>query len=194
MLQNAETSRTARQLKWKGAQDAELEFRMLKWAFSNATILNYFDPGWSIILQTDARRFAMGGILTQCEGFRIPRLVTFYSHQCTGAKEYCDSYVCQLIAIVETTKQCPNYLKGASLMVLKQCDHKNIEYFQTSTVLSRREARVVEIIPSYDFVFEYLESKQDSADGLSRRPDYEIRYENMTAKLVVTLAVTTITD
>jgi hypothetical protein len=61
-------------------------------------------------------------------------------------------------------------------------------------VLSRRQARWAEILSSYDFVIEHLEGKKNPADGPSRRPDYEIGSENMTAKLLATLAATTITE
>jgi len=61
-------------------------------------------------------------------------------------------------------------------------------------VLSRQLARWAEILSSYDFVIEHLEGKKNPADRLSSRPDYEIRYENMTANLLATLAATTITE
>jgi len=43
-------------------------------------------------------------------------------------------------------------------------------------------------------VIEHLEGKKNPADRPSRRPDNEIAYEHMTAKLLATLAVTTITE
>ena len=51
----------------------------------------------------------------------------------------------------------------------------------------------MEILSSYDFVFENPEGKKNPADGPSRRPDDENGYEHMTAKLLATLAATTIT-
>jgi hypothetical protein len=87
-----------------------------------------------------------------------------------------------------------HYLEGANLQVLIQCDHKNLKYFQTSKVLSRRQARWAEILSSYDFVIEHLEGKKNPADGPLKRPNYEIGYEHMTAKLLATLAATTITE
>jgi len=41
---------------------------------------------------------------------------------------------------------------------------------------------------------ENVEVKKNPADGRSRRPDFEIGYEHMTAKLRATLAATTITE
>jgi len=62
-------------------------------------------------------------------------------------------------------KQWRHYFEGANHKVLIQCDHKNLEYFQTSKVLSRRQARWAEILSSYDFVIEHLEGKKNPADG-----------------------------
>jgi hypothetical protein len=96
----------------------------------------------------------------------------------------------ELRAIVETMKQWRHYLEGANHKILVQCDHKNLEYFQTSKVLSRRQARWAEILSSYDFVIEHLEGKTNPADGTSRRPDYEIGYERPIARLLAPLAAT----
>jgi hypothetical protein len=194
LLKKAENPRTSKQVKWEWTRDAELVFRKLKRAFTDAPILNHFDPAKPIILQTDASGFAIAGILNQYDGFGILRPVNFYSRKCTGAEQNYDTYDRELLAIVETMKQWRHYLEGANHKVLIQCDHKNLEYFQTSKVLSRRQARWAEILSSYDFVIEHLEGKKNPADGPSRRPDYEIGYENMTAKLLATLAATTITE
>jgi hypothetical protein len=80
-----------------------------------------------------------------------------------------------------------HYFEGANHRVLIQCDHKKLEYFQTSKVLSRRQARCVEIVSSYDFVIEHLAENRNPADGPSRRPDYEIGYGRPTARPLITL-------
>ena len=84
-------------------------------------------------------------------------------------------------------KQCRHYFEGANHKVLIQCDNKNLEYFQTSKVLSRRQARWAEILSAYDFVIEHLEGSKNPADGPSRRSDYGIGYERPTARLLATL-------
>jgi hypothetical protein len=89
-------------------------------------------------------------------------------------------------------KQWRHYLEGANQKVLIQCDHKNLEYFQTSKVLSRRQARWAEILSSYDFVIEHLEGIKNPANGPSKRPDYEIGYERLTVRLLATLATNTV--
>jgi len=79
-------------------------------------------------------------------------------------------------------------------MVLIQCDHNNLEHLERSKALSWRQARWVEVLPSYNFIIEHLEGKNNPADGPLRGPNYEIGYENMTARLLATLAATTITE
>jgi hypothetical protein len=74
----------------------------LKRAFTNAPILNHFDPAKRIILQTDEISFAIAGILNQYEGFGILRLVNFYSRKCTGAEQNYNTYDWELLAIAET--------------------------------------------------------------------------------------------
>jgi len=89
-------------------------------------------------------------------------------------------------------KQWQRYLQGANHKVLIRCDHKNLKYFQTSKVLSRRQARWAEILSSYDFTIEPLDGKRNPANAPSRGPDYEEGYERPTARLLATLAVTTV--
>jgi len=194
LLQKAEITRTSKQLKWEWTRDAELAFRKLKRAFTDAPILNHFDPAKLIILPTDGSGFAIAGILNQYDGFAILGPVNFYSRKCTVAEQNYNPYNRELLAIVETLKQWRHYLEGANHKVLIQCDHKNLEYFETSKVLSRRQASWAEILSSYDFIIEHLEGKKNPADGPSRRRDYEIGYEHMTAKLLATIAATTITE
>jgi len=139
----------------------------------------------------DASGFAITGILNQYNGFGILRPVNFYSQKCSPAEQNYATYNRELLAIVETLRQRRHYLEGANHKILIQCNHKNLEYFQTSKVLSRRQARWAEILSSYNFVIEHLEGKKNPADGPSRRPDYKEGYERPTARLLATLAVTT---
>jgi hypothetical protein len=178
--------------KWEWNWDAELAFRKLKKAFTEAPILQHFNLQKPIILRADASGFAIAGILNQYDRFGILRTVNFYSRKCSPAEKKYDTDDRELLAIVETLKQWRHYLEGANHKVLIQCDHKNLEYFQTSKVLSRRQAKWAEILSSYDFVIEHLEAKKSTADGPSRRPDYKIGYERPTAQLLVTLATTTV--
>jgi hypothetical protein len=176
-------------VKWEWTRQAELAFRKLKRTFTEATILQHFDPAQPIILQTDASGFLIWGILNQYDGFAVLRPVNFYSQKCSSAEQNYDAYDRELLAIVETLKQWRHYLEGTNHQVLIQCDHKNLKYFQTSKVLSKRQARWLEVLSTYNFVFEHLEGSKNQADGPSRWPDYEIGYERHVARLLATVSV-----
>ena len=140
-----------RETKWEWIRDAELAFRKLKRLFGEAPILQHFDPAKPIILQTDASGFAIAGILNQYDRFGVLRPTSFYSRKCTPAEQNYDTDDRELLAIVESFKHWRHYLEGAHHQILVQCDQKNLEYFTTTKMLSRRQARWSEILSSYDF-------------------------------------------
>jgi hypothetical protein len=150
--------------KWERTLDAELAFRKLKEAFAEATILHHFNGPKPIILQTNAHRFAITSIVNQYDGFWIVRPVTFDSQKCSPAKRNYDRYYRDLLVLAETFKPWRHNLVSANHKVRIQCNHKNLEYFQTSKVLSRRPGGWVGIVFSYNFAIEHLEKKKIPAD------------------------------
>jgi len=113
--------------KWEWTREAELAFRKLKRTFTEAPILQYFDPGKLIILLTDASGFAIAGILNQYDDFGTVRPVNIYSRKCSPAEHNYDTYDRELLAIVEIMKQWRHYLEEANHRILIKCDHKNLE-------------------------------------------------------------------
>jgi len=90
---------------------------------------------------------------------------------------------------VETLKQWRHCLEGANYTLLIQCDHNNLEYFQTAKVLSSRQARWSEILLAYDSVIAHLEASKNQAAGPSKRHDYEVGYERPVARQLATIPV-----
>jgi hypothetical protein len=163
-----------------------MALQKLKRAFTEAPILQHFDPEKPITLPTDASGFAIACIHNQFDGFRVLRPTSFDSRKCTRAEQNYDTYDRELLAIVVAMKQWRHHLEGARYKILIQCDHKILEYFQTSKVLSRRQACGAEILSAYDFKIEHLEGTKNPADGPSRQPDYEQGYERPSARLLAT--------
>jgi len=67
LLKKSETSRHKKSegsAKCEWTREAELAFRKLKRTFTEAPILQHFDPAKPIMLQTDTSGFAIAGILT----------------------------------------------------------------------------------------------------------------------------------
>jgi hypothetical protein len=53
-------------------------------------------------------------------------------------------------------------------------DHKNLTYFMTTKILTRRQARWSELLRNYHFTIEHCKGKENErADALSRQPDHE---------------------
>jgi hypothetical protein len=57
--------------KWGWTELAEIALQKLKRAYTEAPILQHFDPEKPITLQTDASGFAIAGILNQFDGFDV---------------------------------------------------------------------------------------------------------------------------
>jgi len=136
-----QTSENCGKVKWEWTRQADVAFRKLKRTFTEAPIPQHFDPAKPIILQTEASGLGIAGILKQYDGFGVLRPVNFYSGKYSSAEQNYDTYDPELLAIMETLEQWRHYLEGAYNKVLIRCDHKNLEYFQTSKVFSRRQAR-----------------------------------------------------
>jgi len=178
LLKNTEVSLRAKKwphaAKWEWTREAEMVFWNLNRTVTKALNLQHFDLTKLIIIQTDASGFTIEGILKQYEGFGVLMLVNFYFQTCSSAEENYDTYRWELLAIMHTLKQWQHYLEGANHKVFIWCDHRNLEYFQTSKVLSRRQARWLETLSAHDLVIALLECSKTLAYGPSRQPDYEI--------------------
>jgi len=179
-------------LKWEWTWEAGLAFQKLKKAFTKALILQLLDPAKSIILQTDASCFAITGILNQYNGFGNLLPVNFYTQKCSPAKLNNNMCNWKRPAIREIMNQWWHYLHGANHKVLIQCNHRKLEYFQSSNALLPRQARWAEILSSSNFIMKHLERNNNLADGPSNRPDFDIGYEIPTTWLLATLAATTV--
>jgi len=169
--------------------EAELAFRKLRRSITVALILQYFDPVKAIIIQTDVSEFAIVGILNQYDVFGVLRSDTFYSQKCSPAEQNYDTYDQELLAIVETLKLWWHYPKGANYRVLIRPNHKNLNYFQISKVLSRRQVRRSEIFLAYIFVLEQPGGIKIPAHGPSRPPNYKIDYERFVVHRLETIQV-----
>ena len=71
----------------------------------------------------------------------------------------------ELLAIHEAFKHWRSYLEGATHVVLVMSDHKNLEYFTTTKVLTRRQARWSEYLSGFNNTIRYRPGK------LGAKPD-----------------------
>jgi len=79
----------------------------------------------------------------------------------------------ELLAVVEAFKHWRRYCEGATYQVQVYSDHQNLEYFTTTKVLNRRQARWAQELAGIDFRIYYRPGTQNGKpDALSRCSEY----------------------
>jgi uncharacterized membrane protein len=158
--------------KFEWTEPCEEAFRELKHRFTTAPILRHFDPESLTQLETDASDFAIGAVLSQLY-IRIWHPVAFHSRKMAPAEINYEIHDKELLAIVDAFKQWRRYLESPVDTVLIYTDHKNLEYFMTTKVLNRRQARWAQELAEFNFKIIYRQgSSNGKPDALSRRSEF----------------------
>jgi hypothetical protein len=159
------------QFEWGDKETQSLS--TLKEVFTSAPILQHFKPGTPIVIEADASDFAIAGILSHPDEKNQLRPVAYYSRKLQPAELNYEIYDKEMLAIVEAFKVWRPYLEGAQGISV-YTDHKNLEYFTTSKVLNRRQARWGEILAHFDFKITFRPgSSMGKPDALTRRQDFQ---------------------
>jgi hypothetical protein len=148
-------------------------FEELKKRFTTAPILDHFDPRKVCIVETDASDFALGAALSQKGNDGKLHPLAFHSRKFSPAEMNYEIHDKELLAIVDSFKLWRRYLEGAMHTVEVYSDHQNLEYFTTTKVLNRRQARWAQELAGVDFKIYYRPgSKNGKPNGLSRCSEY----------------------
>jgi len=132
---------TRKDAPWIFSEDCQHAFNALKHAFTTAPILTHFIPDTPIIVEMDASDYAVAGILSITCSDREICPVAFYSRTLTAPELNYDTHDKELLAIFEAFWNWCHYLEGSASPIDVITDHKNLEYFSTSKVLSRWQAQ-----------------------------------------------------
>ena len=89
----------------------------------------------------------------------------FYSRTLTAPELNYDTHDKELLAIFKAFKSWCHYLEGPAFPIDVVTDHKNLEYFSTSKVLTRRQARWSEYLSSFNLIIRFRPGK------LGAKPD-----------------------
>src|ERR1700723_4073617 len=118
-------------------------------AFLLAPLLTHWIPDTPIIVETDASDYAIAAILSIAllDGEIHP--VAFHSRTLTSPELNYDTHDKEPLAIFEAFRKWRHYLEGSGSPVDVVTDHKNLEYFSTTKLLTRRQARWSEFQFSY---------------------------------------------
>ena len=153
---------------------ARQAFRQLKTAFTTAPVLAHFCPDRPSTIETDASDFAIAAVISQPDADGVLHPIAFHSRKLTAAELNYEIYDKEMLAIIEAVKEWRAYLEGAVHPFVVYTDHRNLEYFTTTKVLSRRQARWAELLANYNFRIVHRPGvSMGKPDAMSRRHDYE---------------------
>ena len=149
--------------------EQESAFETIKQKFRQDVILQHFDWDKPARLETDASDRGTGGILLQPDKNGNWKPVAFFSRKMSPAESNYEIYDKELLAIVQAFEEWRPELEGSTDPVDVVTDHKALEYFMKSRLLSRRQARWSEFLSRFNFKICYRPGSQNGpADTLSR--------------------------
>ncbi|KAE8206965.1 hypothetical protein CF327_g7448 [Tilletia walkeri] len=124
-------------------------------------------------METDASDYALAAVISQPDDDDVLHPVAFRSRKLSAAELNYEIHDKEMLAIVDTLDSWRHLLMDSQHTVTIFTDHKNLEYFTTSKLLNRRQARWSIFIVDYDFRIIYRPGLLGGKpDALTRRPDY----------------------
>jgi len=91
-------------------------------------------------METDALGYALTEILSIVNEDNEVHPVAFHSHTFTAVELNYDTHDKELLVIFEAFKIWQHYLEGLAYPIDIITDHKNLEYFSTTKILTWRQA------------------------------------------------------
>jgi len=146
------THLTRKDASWNFDENCRKAFNTLKQAFTSAPILMHWVPDAQLVMETDASDYALAAILSILTKNNEIHPVAFHSRMFSAPELNYDVYDKELLAIFEAFKIWRHYLEGSALPIDVVIDHKNLEYFLTTKVLTRRQARWSEYLSQFNLV------------------------------------------
>ncbi|KAG0160695.1 hypothetical protein PDIDSM_8225 [Penicillium digitatum] len=124
---------TKKDVRFEWTPVCQLSFEALKKAFTSAPVLKAFDWSKEIVLETDASDFVSAGVLSQYDDAGILHPIAFFSKK-----------------TLRRRSGVPNW-RAHPRPVKVITDHRNLEYFTTTKLLNRRQARWSEFLSRFNF-------------------------------------------
>ena len=116
-------------------------------------------------METDACDYTVAGILSITFTNGEICLVAYYSQTLTALKLNYDTHDKELLAILKAFRNWHHYLEASASPIDIIMDHKNLEYFSTSKVLSCQQAWWSEFLFQFNLVIRFHTGK------LGAKPD-----------------------
>jgi hypothetical protein len=148
-------------------------FEGLKTAVTGAPVLGIPDDEKPFLVEVDASKVAVGGVLSQKDEDGNWRPLEFLSKALNKTEQRYEIYDRELLAILTALREWRQYLLGASTPTEIRTDHQNLIYFRKPQRLNPRQARWMTELQGYNVILKHVSGKSNTrADPLSRRPDH----------------------
>ena len=159
------TRLTRKGLTWDFNEDCHMAFRTLKEAFMRAPVLAHWKPDQRMVMETNTSDYALVAILSVygTEGALHP--IAFHSHTFTGPELNYNMHDKELSAIFEAFKWWRHYLEGLAEPIDVVTNHKNLEYFSMTKLLTQCQARWPKFLSQFNLIIHFCPRK------LSMKPD-----------------------
>jgi hypothetical protein len=166
------TRLTRKHAPWNFDTKARTAFEQIKQAFTSAPVLAHWIPHSKMIVETDASDYALAAILSAYDPDGELHPIAFHSRSFTAAELNYDVHDKELLAIFEAFLHWRQYLEGSGDPIDVFTDHKNLEYFSTTKLLTRRQCRWSEYLCQFNLCIRYRPGKLGTKpDALTRRWD-----------------------
>ena len=163
---------TWKDIPWKFDSSCWDAFNFLKKVFTSTPILTHWIPDAQLIMETDASDYALTAILSIVNDDNEIHPVSFHSCTFTTAELNYNTYDKELLAIFKAFKIWQHYLEGLAYSINVVMDHKNLEYFSTTKVLTQKQARWSKYLSQFNLVIRFRPGCLGTKpDALTRRWD-----------------------
>jgi len=131
------TCLTRRDTPWNFDDKCRMAFNTLKQVFTSAPILIHWVPNIQLVMETDALDYTLAAILSIMTKDNEIYPVVFHSRMFSALELNYNIHNKELLAIFEVFKIWRHYLEGSVSPIDVVTDHKNLEYFSKTKVLTR---------------------------------------------------------
>ena len=161
-------AKNMRQIRVKWNVEMEKSFESVKKSLCTTAILHCPDPKKLFILDTDASKCGIGGVLSQMDEDGNEKVIYFASNKLSKVEEnYCATRK-ELLAVIKYVEFFYHYLVGKRFIV--RTDHRSLKWLLTwKTPSTPQYFSWIYRLQQYDFEIVYREGKNHgNADALSR--------------------------
>lgn len=162
--------------KWNWSREAQNSFEKIKLLLMSADVLVHYNPEFPVRLITDASSYGIGCVITHILPGSVEKPIAYASRTLSIAEQKYSQIEKEGLAIIFGLCKFNQYLYGRKFTLVT--DHKPlISIFNPRKGIpqfsANRLRRWAVILSNYIYDIEFVPSKKNYADSLSRLPEFE---------------------